>query len=176
MSLMEFQLQGSRLLAVCRPAELAKPINEVAFRRMLSEEGYAGYALHTAAVAELIRRCNAEPDEFALEVGERLDGAGAALGCDPERIQLVFSNLLTNALQEIVPLAILDSPFHRRAHSPGADCEASPDSGGVLLSIGQDTPATSLEGDPGPSRPSRARRSSARRWMASANPAACTFS
>lgn len=74
MSLITFQLQGNRLLAVCRPSELVMPVDEVAFRRMVSHEGYAGYAFRPAAVAELIRRCNAEQDEFTLEVGERRDG------------------------------------------------------------------------------------------------------
>lgn len=75
MSLMVFHLQGDRLLAICRPSELAGPVDEVAFHRMLSEEGYAGYALQPAAVAELIRRCNGERDDFSLEIGERCDGS-----------------------------------------------------------------------------------------------------
>ena len=74
MSQMKFQLQGNRLLAICSPSEHAEPLDAVAFRRRLTEEGYAGYALQPEAVAELIRRCTVEQDEFSLEIGERRDG------------------------------------------------------------------------------------------------------
>ncbi|TWJ33390.1 DUF342 domain-containing protein [Geobacter argillaceus] len=77
MSFMTFQLQGAKLLAICRPSDLTAPLNDVAFRQALANEGYAAYALQPAAVAELIRRCNGEQAEFSLEVGERRDGACA---------------------------------------------------------------------------------------------------
>lgn len=77
MSVLTFQLQGSKLLAICRPSERTTPIDDESFRQVLDSAGYAAYALEPAAVAELIRRCNGEQDDFSLEVGERRDGTCA---------------------------------------------------------------------------------------------------
>lgn len=77
MSVLTFQLLGSKLQTICRPSERTAPINDAMFRQALAGEGYGAYALDPVAVTELIRRGNAEQDEFSLEVGERRDGTCA---------------------------------------------------------------------------------------------------